>query len=102
MLEQQIFTHFPQFPAELQVAIIGYALGEAIKTREKKLKIHYNIQGGFRNRHLRHRGVRLPKLPAIYYVNRLFRAEAMRSHPTRQLFDMEPEVDRVPDFETED
>jgi hypothetical protein len=102
MSKQQTFPQFPQLPAELQVAIIGYALGEGVKMREKKLKIHYNVQGGFRNRHLRHRGVRLPKLPAIYYVNRLFRPGAMRAHPTHHLFDMTPEVDRVPDVEIED
>jgi hypothetical protein len=91
-MSKQIFTKFPELPAKLQVAIIGYALDENIKRRDNKLTIYYNIQGGFRNRELKHRGVRLPQLPAIYHVNRLFRAEAVRAHPIYQLFDGTPRL----------
>jgi hypothetical protein len=88
-MPEQIFSKFPELPAGLQVAIVEHALNNIMETRQHKLTIRYNIQGSFSNR-----SVQLPYLPAIYHVNRFFRAEAMRIRPAQQLFEQEREDQR--------
>jgi hypothetical protein len=90
MYEQQRFSKFPKLPTELQVAIIEHALDETIRQRDNKLPVHYQLETGFDKKHQSaiYRRVQLPKIPALYHVDRLFRAEAIRAQPPRQLFDV--------------
>jgi hypothetical protein len=89
MSEQQFFSKFSQLPAELQVTIIDHALDAAVKQPGNKLKIHYRLENGSdRSDHkATYCHIRLPSLPALYHVNRFFRAEAIRVQPIRPLFE---------------
>jgi hypothetical protein len=83
---------FSDLPMELQVMIIHHDLDTDIDQRKNKLIIRLHrsqpCKGESSNRP-KTRGARptvqLPKLPAVYHTNRLFRYEALRRHQLHQL-----------------
>ncbi|KAH6851448.1 hypothetical protein BKA58DRAFT_444957 [Alternaria rosae] len=93
MIPPTTFTCFPDLAPELQVMIINHALEEDMAQRKNKLVLHLHSNDP---RRVNHTGnpptsiapcsIQLPRLPALYYTDRLFRGEALRTQPLQQLF----------------
>jgi hypothetical protein len=80
-------------PVELQVVIAKHALNEDMKNPWKHTCLRlYPYQthkitkrGKYIKSRFIHPIIKLLRLPTVYHINRLFRAEALRIQPLRQL-----------------
>ncbi|KAF1940726.1 hypothetical protein EJ02DRAFT_423704 [Clathrospora elynae] len=97
MADQDAFPHFRRLPAELRVAIIKFTLDEDIEGRDRNLTLGLQISDTYEGasqadrdnfRAETQRRIQLPKLPAVYHVNGMFRAEANRVRPLLQILEV--------------